>query len=100
MNKIDKKDRAAKRDLRFQWKQENPGAFVSYIGPMTVIFTPSCRGNGHISWSICSPAEKFRKWEGWYKAYCRDCLPITAYPLNQGDADNFAACIAETMGNL
>lgn len=93
-----KADKRAKKDLRRDWRKEYPGAFVSYVGPMTVIFVPSCRGNGHISWSICNGADKFRKWEGWYKAYTRDPLPIIGFPVNQNDADNFASCIMDTMG--
>lgn len=74
------------------------GGFIVYQDRLTVLFFPTCKGKGEVSWSICSEADKFKKWKGFSVAEERlqsGGLPIERYPADYEEAGYIADFLAD-----
>jgi hypothetical protein len=49
-------------------KRRYPDAMFVRVEHMTVVFQPTCNGNGKVSWAICSRNDMFNKKRGKYIA--------------------------------
>jgi hypothetical protein len=82
-----------------------PGSYFVDMPEQGVTFfvTPSCRGNGHISWSICGEGDKYDKWIGRCNAAWRmedGGMPIMDIPIEANNRSNGAIRYFQNLTDL